>query len=59
MIRSRFEGIDSVTVSDSDTEQWPKEAVFCHNDLTPSNLILQSSKSPSGNTRYKLAAIID
>ncbi|GAB1312403.1 Aminoglycoside phosphotransferase domain-containing protein [Madurella fahalii] len=59
VIQSHFEDVGLITVSDSDMEQWPKEAVFCHNDLTPRNLILQCSASPIGNTRYKLAAIID
>ncbi|KAF1952418.1 hypothetical protein CC80DRAFT_452161 [Byssothecium circinans] len=59
IIKSSFEDVGSITVSDADMEQWPKEAVFCHNDLTPRNLILQPSGSPSGKTRYKLAAIID
>lgn len=59
VIKSGFEDIGSTTVSDADMGQWPKEAVFCHNDLTPRNLILQSSEGPDGNKRYKLAAIID
>ncbi|KAK3988160.1 hypothetical protein QBC44DRAFT_382572 [Cladorrhinum sp. PSN332] len=59
VIKSSFEDVGSTTVSDSDMEQWPKEAVFCHNDFTPRNVILQSSESPGGNTRHKLAAIID
>ncbi|KAI1499354.1 hypothetical protein F5X99DRAFT_286508 [Biscogniauxia marginata] len=59
IIKSSFEDIGSTTVSDSDMEQWPKEAVFCHNDPTPRNIILQPSESPGGNTRYNLAAIID
>ncbi|KAK0636874.1 hypothetical protein B0T17DRAFT_520154 [Bombardia bombarda] len=59
VIRSNFEDFGSTIVSDSDMEQWPKEAVFCHNDLSPRNLILQSSTDASGNTRYKLASIID
>ncbi len=33
--------------------------MFCHNDLTPRNLILKTSEGPDGNTRYKLAALID
>jgi len=40
-------------------EQWQREAVFCHNDLTPRNLIPQSSETLGGNKKYKLAAIID
>ena len=58
-IGSIFEDIGSIIVSDSDMEQWPKEAVYCHNDLTPRNLILQLSNSPGGTTKYKLAAIVD
>ncbi|KAH6624918.1 kinase-like domain-containing protein, partial [Chaetomium sp. MPI-SDFR-AT-0129] len=59
VIESSFEDIGSTTVSDADMEQWPKEAVFCHNDLTPRNLILQSSEDPGGDIEYKLVAIID
>jgi serine/threonine protein kinase len=59
IIKSSFEDLGSITVSDLDMEQWPKEAVFCHNDLTPRNLILRSTENPGGNTSYNLAAIID
>lgn len=59
VIKSDFEDIGSTTVGDPDMEQWPKEAVFCHNDLTPRNLILQSTGSAARVTRYKLTAIID
>jgi hypothetical protein len=54
-IRSSFEDLGSVTVSNSDMEQWSKDAVFCHNDLTPRNIMLQSRESATGETRYKLA----
>jgi thiamine kinase-like enzyme len=50
-IQSNFEDLRSTTVRDSDMEQWPQEAVFCHNDLTPRNLILKASEGPDGNTR--------
>lgn len=59
IITSDFEDIGSTRVTDSDMEQWPKEAVFCHNDLTPRNLMLRSIQGPDGNLRYSLAAIID
>ena len=59
VIQSNFEDLGSTTVGDSDMEQWPKEAVFCHNDLTPRNLILQPTGSAGGITEYKLAAILD
>jgi aminoglycoside phosphotransferase (APT) family kinase protein len=59
IIKSSFADLASAIISNSDMEQWPKEAVFCHNDLSPCNLILQSYKSPGRNTRHKLAAIID
>jgi thiamine kinase-like enzyme len=51
VIQSNFEGPQSTTVMDSDMEQWPQEAVFCHNDLTLRNLILKASEGPDGNTR--------
>ncbi|KAI0395472.1 hypothetical protein F5Y17DRAFT_456872 [Xylariaceae sp. FL0594] len=56
VVKSSFEDLGSTTITDSDMEQWPKEAVFCHNDLTPRNLNLQFSE---GIATYKLAAIID
>ncbi|POR35889.1 Uncharacterized protein TPAR_03923 [Tolypocladium paradoxum] len=59
VIQSSFEDLGSTTIRDSDMEQWPNEAVFCHNDLTPRNIILQSFDAPDGNPTYKLAAIID
>lgn len=46
VITSNFEDIGSTTVTDSDMEQWPKQAVFCHNDLTPRNL--NPAKVPMG-----------
>lgn len=57
VIQSSFEYLGSATISDSNIEQWPQEAVFCHNDLTPGNILLQSV--PDASPRYKLAAIID
>ena len=39
--------------------EWAEEAVFCHNDLTPRNLIITSYLDQFGATRYKLAGIID
>ncbi|KAI1159189.1 kinase-like domain-containing protein [Nemania serpens] len=59
VIKSNFEDLGTAIVNDSHMEHWAKEAVFCHNDLTPRNLIVQSNESPDGNTSYKLAAIID
>ena len=59
LIKSAFEDVGSATVSDSDMEQWPKEAVFCHNDLTPRNLILRATAGSDGTTNYRLFAIID
>lgn len=58
-IKSNYEELGSLTVSHCDMDQWPGEAVLCHNDLTPRNLILQSHVSSDGETRYKLACIID
>ncbi|KAI9841176.1 MAG: hypothetical protein M1837_000964 [Sclerophora amabilis] len=36
-----------------------REAVFCHTDFTPGNLIVESCASSGGESKYKLAGIID
>jgi thiamine kinase-like enzyme len=51
--------LGSTAINNSDIGKWPGEAVFCHNDLTPRNLILQSRASLDGKSKYKLAGIID
>ncbi len=41
-------------------ERWPKEAVFCHNDLMPSQYHPQEAcMRPSGHARIELAGLID
>ncbi|GJD03134.1 hypothetical protein ColKHC_11959 [Colletotrichum higginsianum] len=42
-------------------EQWGREAVFCHNDLTPRNIILRPRNADDGTRApdYELSAIID
>lgn len=57
-IKSIFEEFDSIVIYNSDLEKWADEAVLCHNDFTPRNLILQSFISPGGEFRYKLVGII-
>lgn len=42
-LQSSFEDVGSVVVSQSDMTQWPEDAVLCHNDLTPRNLILSET----------------
>ncbi|KAI0454288.1 hypothetical protein F5B21DRAFT_476528 [Xylaria acuta] len=59
IVQSNFEELGSVFIKTSEIEQWPNEAVFCHNDLTPRNIIIQSRTSSNGSSYYKLAAIID
>lgn len=58
-IQSSFEELGSIVINNPDIDKWPGEAVLCHNDLTPRNLILQSHAFPSGKSKYKLAGIID
>jgi thiamine kinase-like enzyme len=58
-VKSSFEELGSTVINNSDIDKWPGEAVFCHNDLTPRNLIIQSRPSSGGKSNYKLAAIID
>jgi hypothetical protein len=43
----------------SEIEQWPEDAILCHNDLTPRNIIVKSLVNYNGTVRYKLAGIID
>lgn len=57
--RSRFQELGSVVIKKSDINKWPEEALLCHNDLTPRNIILQSRVSSGGKSKYKLAGIID
>ena len=58
-IQSCFEELGSTVINNSDMDKWPGEAILCHNDLTPRNLILQSCSSSGCISKYKLAGIID
>lgn len=58
-IQSSFEELGSTVINKFDIDKWPGDAVLCHNDLTPRNLILQSRTSSGGKSKYKLAGIID
>jgi thiamine kinase-like enzyme len=58
-IHSSFGELESTVINNSDINKWLGEAVFCHNDLTPRNLILQSRVSSCGKFKYKLASIND
>jgi hypothetical protein len=39
-IQSNFKELGSIVINNSDIDKWPREAVFCHDDLTLCNLIL-------------------
>ncbi|KAI5925069.1 hypothetical protein F4810DRAFT_87268 [Camillea tinctor] len=58
-IESKFVGLEPVLLDNSDIMKWPEEAIFCHNDLAPCNIIVQSSVSPNGKKLYRLSGIID
>ncbi|CAM1500496.1 Fc.00g096580.m01.CDS01 [Cosmosporella sp. VM-42] len=58
-IHSNFEELGSLFIDISSIEQWSREAVFCHNDLNPRNLILREYPSLDGKRKYKLTGIID
>lgn len=58
-VQSSFKDLGSILISHSDIDKWPGEARFCHNDLTPRNLIVTPHASTDGKSKYKLAAIID
>jgi hypothetical protein len=57
-IQSNFDELGSIVIQRSDMDKWPGEAVFCHNDLTPRNLIFHKYDLPLGKTKYRLAGII-
>lgn len=64
VVTSAFQDLGSVTVTKADMDKWPEEAVFCHNDLTPRNLMLRPREHDNGHggpstTTYELAAVID
>lgn len=63
MVTSAVKNIPPVAVSEADVTAWPAEAVFCHNDLSPRNLILRkSTTSGTANAScswYDLVGIID
>ncbi|ETS79644.1 hypothetical protein PFICI_09497 [Pestalotiopsis fici W106-1] len=59
IIRSNFNDLGSLTIDNSESEKWSEEAVLCHNDLNPRNLIIQQRKSPDGVLEHRLAGIVD
>ena len=58
-IRSNYEELGSMIIDRFDIDKWLTEAVLCHNDLNPRNLILRSVHSSDGKFKYTLAGIID
>ncbi len=58
-MQSSFIDLGSTIIHKSDIDKWLGEAVLCHNDLSPRNLILQSRPSSGGKSSCKLAGIID
>lgn len=58
-IQSSYKELGSIVINKSDIDKWSGEAVLCHNDPNPRNLILQSRTSSGGISKYKLAGIID
>lgn len=59
VVESHYGELGSVTLEKSSMEQWEHEAVLCHNDLTPRNIIVRPCNSPDGRSDYQLSAIID
>ncbi|KAK3372250.1 hypothetical protein B0H63DRAFT_513702 [Podospora didyma] len=57
---SSYEDLGSLKISDLEMSEWLDQAVLCHNDLTPRNIMVRlSGQDAYGNTTYNLAAIID
>ncbi|EQB48220.1 hypothetical protein CGLO_12570 [Colletotrichum gloeosporioides Cg-14] len=59
VVQSQYEDLGSVKLKKTTMEQWGHESVFCHNDLTPRNIIVKPCNSPDGRSDYQLSAIID
>ncbi|KAI8270964.1 hypothetical protein K4K58_003962 [Colletotrichum sp. SAR11_239] len=59
VVQSQYEDLGSVKLEKTTMEQWGDESVFCHNDLTPRNIIVKTCNSPDGRPDYQLSAIID
>lgn len=59
IIESHYTDLGSATIEKSAMEKWAHEAVLCHNDLTPRNIIVKPRNSADGASEYQLAAIID
>ena len=51
VVRSVMDGLSPVAVSDDVLQQWPAEAVLCHNDLSPRNLILRKKTTPATDSK--------
>lgn len=58
-IESNFDDLGSLIIENVEMSQWSDEAVLCHNDLTPRNLIIQQGTSTDGQIEHHLAGIID
>ncbi|KAK1521443.1 hypothetical protein CPAR01_14966 [Colletotrichum paranaense] len=66
VVQSEYSDLGFVKVGKSSMEEWYREAVLCHNDLNPRNIIVsRPSDSDSASTchneasDYQLSAIID
>ncbi|KAK2770566.1 hypothetical protein CKAH01_14689 [Colletotrichum kahawae] len=59
VVQSQYADLGSLKIERTIMEQWGHESVFCHNDLTPRNIILKPCNSPDGSSDYQLSAIID
>lgn len=58
-IQSNFEDLGALTIEKADSDKWSEEAVLCHNDLNPRNIMIRQQKSQNGMIEHRLAAIID
>ncbi|KAK1990902.1 hypothetical protein LX36DRAFT_591661 [Colletotrichum falcatum] len=59
VVQSHYQDLGSVKLEKSSMERWGQEAVLCHNDLTPRNIIVRPRGSGDGGADYQLSALID
>lgn len=59
IIHSTVEDLTSVDIAQEELESLKHQAVLCHNDLEPRNILVRANASADGKPLYEIAAIID
>ncbi|KAK0668289.1 hypothetical protein QBC41DRAFT_393944, partial [Cercophora samala] len=57
-MRSTSKNVDSVRINDVDIDR-SKEAVFCHNDIRPQNIMVRKVHTDDGQVKYELTGLVN